>query len=94
MIRAEGIAATVAVELIAADAEELSASRARCGFEEDISAIFVVFDGEAVKDGFTGGADGGILSCIGRRNQPKWPKPEKIGYFQPVEVDICASSLS
>ena len=59
-IRAEGIAATIALELIAAGAEERSTFCAGCGFEEDVSAFFVIFNGGAVKGGFTVGAGRGI----------------------------------
>jgi hypothetical protein len=60
MIGAEGLAAPVAVELIAARAEELAAVGvgAWVDFEHGIRAVFVVLDRNAVVVGIAGGAGG------------------------------------
>jgi len=49
VVDAERLAASVAMELIAAGAEHLAASRAGVHFEKDVPAVFVVFDREAFK---------------------------------------------
>lgn len=54
------LAAPVAVELIAARAEHRAARRACVDFQEDVPAVFVVFDRKTFKDRVAGGARGGI----------------------------------
>jgi hypothetical protein len=60
VVDAERLAASVAVELIAAGAEHRAASRAGVDFEEDVPAVFVVFDRESFKERVAGGAGGGV----------------------------------
>jgi hypothetical protein len=66
VIDAERLAASIAVELIAAGAEQRTASCARAHFQEDVPAIFVVFDREAFEECVAGGAGGGseLLSHV------------------------------
>ena len=61
MVGAERLAASVAVELIAARAEHLAACGIRTGadFEEGVAAVFVVLDWKALEQGVAGGAGGG-----------------------------------
>lgn len=59
VIGAEGVAATVAMELRATRTEHFAAFGAWLGFEVDVSAVFVVFNGEAVKTRLAVGAGGG-----------------------------------
>jgi hypothetical protein len=44
------------MELIAAGTEHLAASRAGVHFEKDVTAVFVVFDGETFEVRVAGGA--------------------------------------
>ena len=60
VVDAERLAASVAVELIAAGTEHLAASRAGTDFEKDVPAVFVVLDREAFEERVAGGAGGGI----------------------------------
>lgn len=62
MIGAEGLAASIAMELIAAGAEHRAAISvgAEVDFQEDVPAVFVIFDGEAIKEGVAGGTGGGV----------------------------------
>ena len=59
MVDAERLAASVAMELIAAGAEHLAASCAGVHFEKDGPAVFVVFDREAFKERVASGAGDG-----------------------------------
>jgi hypothetical protein len=61
VIGAEGIAAPVAVELIAARAQERSAGGVRTRFHRDhgVSAVFIIFNGNTVEIGVAVGAGGG-----------------------------------
>ena len=64
MVDAERLAAAIAMELIAAGTEHLAASRAEVHFEEDVTAVFVVFDWEAFEEPVAGRAGGGVeLLC-------------------------------
>jgi hypothetical protein len=47
------------MELIAAGTEQFFASRTGVDFQEDIVAVFVVFDRKTFKERVTGGAGGG-----------------------------------
>jgi hypothetical protein len=60
VVDAERLAASIAVELIAAGTEQFFASRTGVDFQEDIAAVFVVFDRKTFKERVTGGAGGGI----------------------------------
>ena len=62
VIGAERLAASVAVELIAAGAEQLAADRIGAGadFQEEIAAVFVVLDRKTFKERVAGGAGGGV----------------------------------
>ena len=60
MIAAERLAASVAMELIAAGTKHLAASRAWVHFEEDVTAVFVVFDGEMFEVRVAGRAGGRV----------------------------------
>jgi len=61
VIRTKRLATSVAMELIAAGAEELAAGGVRTGadFEEGVAAIFVVFDRKTFKECVAGGAGSG-----------------------------------
>jgi hypothetical protein len=61
MIGAEGLPASIAVELFAAGAKKLAAVSvgARVDFEHGIRAVFVVLDRDAVVVGAAVGAGGG-----------------------------------
>jgi hypothetical protein len=61
VVGAERLAASIAVELVAAGAEHLAAdgARARTHFEEGIAAIFVVLDQKAFEKRVASGAGGG-----------------------------------
>jgi hypothetical protein len=61
VIGAECLAASIAVELVAAGAEHLAAGGIGTGanFEEGIAAVFVVFDREALEKGVASGAGSG-----------------------------------
>ena len=61
MIGAEGLAASVAMELIAGRAEELAAGVVGAGMDgqNGIAAVFVVFNGETVEIGLAFGAGSG-----------------------------------
>jgi hypothetical protein len=61
VIDAECLAASVAMELVAAGAEHLAAGGGGTGanFEEGIAAIFVVFDWKALEKRVAGGAGSG-----------------------------------
>jgi hypothetical protein len=58
VIGAEGFAASITVELIAAGAEHLAAGRIGAGvdFQDGVSSILVAFHREAFKEGVAGGA--------------------------------------
>ena len=60
MISAEDLAASIAVELIAAGAEKLAADRVGAGTDSQHceAALFVVFDREALKQRVAVGAGG------------------------------------
>ena len=60
MIGAEGLAALIAMELIAAGAEHRAACGARMDLQEDVPTVFVIFDGETVKKCVAVGAGGGV----------------------------------
>jgi len=64
VVGAECLAATVAVELIAAGAEHLAAGGVgtRADFEESVAAVFVVFDRKALEKRVAGGAGSGSKS--------------------------------
>jgi hypothetical protein len=53
------LAAAIAVELIATGAEQRAASGAGTHFQEDVPAVLVVFDREALEECIAGGAGGG-----------------------------------
>jgi hypothetical protein len=62
------------MELIAAGAEHLAASRAGVHFEKDVLALFVVFDREAFKERVAGRAGSGVellshitIVCLSKR---------------------------
>ena len=61
MVGAERLAASVAMELVAAGAKHLAASgvRTRPDFEECVAAVFVVLDRKALEERLAGGAGGG-----------------------------------
>jgi hypothetical protein len=61
VIDAEGLAASVAVELVATGAQHLAAGGSRTGanFQEGIAAVFVVLDGKTVEEGVAGEAGSG-----------------------------------
>jgi deoxyribose-phosphate aldolase len=61
VVAAECLAASVAVELVAARAEHLAAGgiRTRADFEECVAAIFVVLDRKALEKRVAGWAGGG-----------------------------------
>ena len=61
VVGAECLATSVAMELIAAGAEELAAGgvRTRADFEEGVAAVFVVLDRNAIEVGIAIGAGGG-----------------------------------
>ena len=61
MVGTECLAASVAVKLVAAGAEHLSASgiRARADFEECVAAVFVVLDRKALEKRVASGAGSG-----------------------------------
>src|ERR1017187_10217459 len=63
VVDAERLAASVAMELIAAGAEHLAASRAGVHFEKDVSAVFVVFDREAFEKRVASGAGSEVELC-------------------------------
>jgi hypothetical protein len=67
VVDAERLAASVAMELIAAGAEHLAASRAGVDFQENVPAVFVVFDREPLKERVAGGA-GGRVELLGHEN--------------------------
>jgi hypothetical protein len=74
VVDAERLAASVAMELIAAGAEHLTASRAGVHFEKDVPAVFVVFDREAFKERVAGRAGSGVellshitIVCLSKR---------------------------
>jgi hypothetical protein len=58
VVDAERLAASIAVELIAAGTEQFFASRTGVDFQEDIAAVFVVFDRKTFKERVAGGAGG------------------------------------
>jgi hypothetical protein len=60
VVAAERLAASVAMELIAAGTEHLAASCAGVDFQEDVPAVFVIFDWKAFKERVTCGAGGGV----------------------------------
>lgn len=60
VVDAERLAASIAVELIAAGAEHRAASRAGVHFQEYVTAVLVVFDREAFEECVAVGAGGGI----------------------------------
>ena len=62
VIAAERLATSVAMELIAAGAEELAAGgvRTRADFEKCVAAVFVVFDRKALEKRLARGAGCGI----------------------------------
>jgi hypothetical protein len=64
VVGAERVTAAVAVELIAARAQQGSARRMSAGLHRDqgISAVFVALNWNAVKEGVAGGAGGGSES--------------------------------
>jgi hypothetical protein len=51
VVDAKGVAASVAMELIAGGAEKFTACSVRAGadFENCVAAVFVAFDGQAIK---------------------------------------------
>jgi hypothetical protein len=59
VVGAESLAASIAVELIAAGTEHLAASRAGVNFQEGLAAVFVVFDRKTFEERVAGGAGGG-----------------------------------
>ena len=67
MVDAERLAASIAMELIAARTEHLAASCAGVHFEKDVPAVFVVFDRGACKERVAGRAGSGVelLSHVG-----------------------------
>ena len=60
VVGTERLAASIAVELIAAGTEHGAASRAEVHFQEGIAAVFVVFDRKTFKERVAGGAGGGV----------------------------------
>ena len=58
VVDAERLATSVAIELIAAGAEELAAGGVRTGadFEEGVATVLVVFDRKALEERVAGGA--------------------------------------
>jgi hypothetical protein len=58
VISTERLAASIAIELVAAGAEHLAACGigTRADFEEGIAAVFVVFDRQALEKRVTSGA--------------------------------------
>jgi hypothetical protein len=62
VVGAERLAASIAVELIAAGTEHRAASGAGMDFQEGIAAVFVVFDRKTFKTRIAGGAGGGVES--------------------------------
>ena len=61
MVGAEGLAASIAMKLVAAGAKHLAAGgvRARADFEECVTAVFVVLDRKALEKRVAGGAGSG-----------------------------------
>ena len=61
VVDAKGVAASVAMELIAGGAEKFAACGVRAGvdFEDAVPALFVAFDGQAIKRGVAFGAASG-----------------------------------
>ena len=55
VVGAERLTASIAVELIATSAEHRAASGTGVGFQEDVAAVFVVFDWQAVEERIAGG---------------------------------------
>jgi hypothetical protein len=70
MVDAERLAASIAVELIAAGTEHRAASRAGVDFEEDVPTVFVGFDRKAFKERVTGRAGGGVELGSHKNNMP------------------------
>jgi hypothetical protein len=70
VVGAEGLAASIAVELVAAGAEQFFASRAGVHFQDGVSVIPVAFNGKAVKERVAGGAGGGIELLSHNRIMP------------------------
>jgi hypothetical protein len=62
VVGAERLAASIAVELIAAGAEHGAASRTGVHFQEGIAPVFVVFDRKTFKERVAGKARGGVKS--------------------------------
>src|ERR1017187_720639 len=60
VVDAERLAASIAMELIAAGAEHLAASQAGMDFQENVPAVFVVFDRKPFEERFAGRARGGV----------------------------------
>jgi hypothetical protein len=59
VVGAERLAASIAVELIAAGTEHRSASRTGVDFQEGIAAVFVVLDRKTLKERVADGAGSG-----------------------------------
>ena len=70
VVGAERLAASIAVELIAAGTEHRAASRAGMHFQEGIAAVFVVFDRKAFKERVAGGARGGCEGLFHKKIIP------------------------
>ena len=60
VVDAKRLAASVAMELIAAGTEHLAARRAGVHFEKDVPTVLVVFDREAFEKRVASGAGGGV----------------------------------
>jgi hypothetical protein len=60
VVDAERLAASIAMELIAAGTEHLAATSAGVEFQEDVPTVFVVFDREAFKERVAGRAGSGV----------------------------------
>jgi hypothetical protein len=60
MVAAERLAAAIAMKLIAAGTEHLAASCAGVDFQENVPAVFVVFDWKTFEERVAGGAGGGV----------------------------------
>jgi hypothetical protein len=63
VVGAERLAASVAVKLVAAGTQQLTAAgvSARTDFEEGVAAVFVVLDRQTLEEGVAGGAGSGDI---------------------------------
>ena len=70
VVDAEGLAASVTVELIAAGAEHGAASGAGVDFQDHVPGVFVVFDRKAFEERIAGGAGGRVESLSHKNIMP------------------------